>query len=477
LEKILRTIFILSFLASCSFLRPTGLVPEQNTETTEQVSADSQNTSLNQIVPTWFSNIPETYVLLDKEGKVPNHPFFDVDPNWRSDQQLINYVLVSPAESPYQYDLDLFSGKIFKVRNNCSSDDVWGDFSDKINRPNFSVGIIPRIYNQQRFIQKIIIFNEKTTETKIPIVPDKFAEAKVLGSVILQYCNQYPCDNQKKWSSTQILVGIDSHNSQYSEFSSLNELKKVINWPYVKAFLENQYGTHKIGNKNYPSYRLKAELDFTDTREYLKKASYNININKLVDWRKSCFALYDSLWKQAEKIRTVRNGQQEAFYDLFRVFYIRDYEQFLSCQKIVRPANINQNFERHWFFAFLQAFSNLEQNGFYYSCKGHGWMLNTPIDSEHFLTSEIKELKQCQPADFEQMFNHSINAMTSMQNQLNQSYRYIEYDTQQGGSHQKLYTWIFEHNKKLSCDQSEAPPEIFPEDILWKGFLPSLSDD
>ena len=350
---------------------------------------------------------------------------------------------------------------------------MWTSFEEPINKPNFSLGIIPRIYNQQRFIQKIIVFNEINEDTKLPLLPAHFNQARVVGSVILQYCNQYPCNTQKKWSSTQILVGVDSEDSKYSEIKNLSELKKVVNWPYMKAFVENQYGTHMIGKKSYPAYRLKAELNYEETLSFFKKASYNINISKLLDWRKGCFALYDSLWDQAQKIRTVKNGQQEAFYDLFKAFYIRDFEKYLSCQKIVRPANINENVDRHWFFAFIQAFANLEQTGFYYSCKGDSWALNTPIDAENFITSEVKELKLCLPSDFEHMFNHAINAMTSMQNQLNQSYRYIEYDTQQGGTHQKLYSWILEHNKKLSCDNTQGSPEIFPEDILWQAFAPS----
>lgn len=476
LEKILRTLFILIFFVGCSFLKTKiwgehGPTPESQ-PTPAPIERVREVKSGHPILPSWFK-IPSAFVLYDFVDQTPIHPFLDVEPNWRTREQLINYVAISPAESSFQYDLDLLSGKIYKVRDNCANEDLWGAYKDTIRTPNFTLGIIPQIYNQQRLVQKIAVFKEHFEKDKFIFIPEEYREARVVGSVILEYCERYPCDTRKKWTSTQILIGVDALDLKYAEISTLADLKNVIDWPYTKAFFENQYGAHRLGNKVKPAYRVISELDVTDTTKYFKDKSFVVNVNKLTNWRKTCFSLYDSLWKEVKRIRSEKYNQQEKIYELFKAFYTHDVDQFASCQKLVRPANINEDPARHWFFAYVSAFVNLEQNGFYYSCKDEGWVYNVRVDLHHFVTSELAELRLCKPTEFEKMFDHAINATSTMQNQVNKSFRFIEYDTQHGGSHQKLYSWVLQHNKKLVCDKSGHSPEIFPPDISWTPFKPN----
>ncbi len=63
----------------------------------------------------------------------------------------------------------------------------------------------------------------------------------------------------------------------------------------------------------------------------------------------------------------------------------------------------------------------------------------------------------------------AITVMTSRQSSGRPYYKYIEYDSGAGHSHQKIYRWVFQTAKKLSCESATAQG-IFPEDVNWRPF-------
>jgi hypothetical protein len=339
-----------------------------------------------------------------------------------------------------------------------------------IEKPNFSMGIIPRTYNQERTVQKIIIFKENIENENFLFAPEDTREARVVGSVILEHCEHYPCNSQNRWKSTQILIGVDTQDSRYGDIETLAELKLAINWPYTKAYLENQFGAHRIGHKNYSAYRVRVEYDEEQTAKFFKNTASDINIQKLQDWRKTCFNLYDSIWADVLRIRSEKSNQQALFLKMFRDFYLHDYQQYSSCHKLVRPANIDKDEERHWFFTFVSAVLKLEEIGFRYSCKDNVWLYNALHDLESLFGNDKQEYLECKPGIFEKIFDHATNVTMVLENQVEKDLRYIEYDTKRGGTHQKLYSWIIESNQKLVCDQSNPPPEMFPRDVTWRSF-------
>jgi hypothetical protein len=196
----------------------------------------------------------------------------------------------------------------------------------------------------------------------------------------------------------------------------------------------------------------------------------------LLKTRDQCFKLYDDIWAKVEKIKTEKFDQQGKFLSLFKDFYKKDSDQFYQCQKMVRPASINDNDKRLWFFAYIQAFTNLEKNGFYYSCAEKLWAYNVKVDETHYYNNQNIELNKCRAKDFEVAFDQAINGLTLMKNQINKNYRFIEYDTQHGGSHQKLYAWVEDFNKKIVCrnlssKKIENQIDLFPQDVNWVNFL------
>lgn len=458
LQNLARSIFITILLVSCS----TPKIIENNDDRTINAS--------------WFK-IPFKFGMRDQNDNYLTHPFFDIDPRFKKEQRTINYFTTTPVESLFKYDLDLYSGKLYKERQYCAVDDIWDFYSADVFKPNFVQGIIPRAYDQNSKPQKIIVFSSSSESEKFSHHPLNYDTAKIVGSVLLESCENYPCNSKEKWASTQILVAVNSKDPDYARINFLHELKNKVNWVYVKSVLVNQDGVHQVGKKNYPAFRITKEFNLDETLKYYEANSKAVDVAELSKWRDSCFQLYDDIWEKTEKIRSEKTGQQTKFYQYFKDFYAKNSAQFYACQKLVRVANINDDVRRVWFFSYLQAFANLEKNGFYFNCTEKSWLYNSKVDDTHFANDQIRELEKCKPAVFEKSFDLAINGLNVMKNQINRNFRFIEYDTQRGGSHQKIYSWVLDSGKASACKKQisanqEIASELFPQDVVWQSFAP-----
>ena len=419
-----------------------------------------------------------------KNDAFVTHPFFDIDPKIENLQNHvvenygIRYFVSTPAGSDFQYDMDLYSGKLYRERMFCPQDDIWGNYSGDLLTPNFTQGLVPRVYDQDNQPQRIIIVSDKNSIEPFKEQPQYFDHARVVGSVIIEHCENFPCDQNEKWKGSQILFGVSERDSDLASLDSFVALKKKINWNYAKAMLTNMNGYHKMGGNVHAAYRISKELNLKDTVAYFNKNSRKItneeftNLNK---WRVGCMKLYDSIWDESEKIRGQKNGQADSFLKYFKEFYAKNSNEFYQCQKLVRPANIVENHRRLWFFSYIQAFTLLEKNGFYYSCVDNAWAYNPRVDSNKFYVDQNKELERCRAKNFEKAFDQAINGMSLMRNQTNRQFRFIEYDNMRGGSHQKLYAWIFDKTQNFACKYDSKTPnqisfDIFPQDVVWENF-------
>jgi hypothetical protein len=483
MENILRIFLLSIFLTSCSYF-DRWKTPEP---AMMEVSSTAASVSPNQIsVPPeinnsidakWF-NIPLRFTLGEQDDKVFVHPFFDAQafPTELKQNDLINYILTTPEDSPYKYSLDLFSGKIFRERDYCSQKDIWDAYEGEVYRPNFSLGIVPQTYDQDQAPLQIMVFaSSSDLVVKFDTVPSKFSIARILGSVTVEHCESYPCDSKDKWVPTQILVGVNNNDLGFAKIQSINELKEKVDWNYSRAFLVNEGGVHSMGLKAYPAYRITKILNKDRTLFYLRDKTTKLNLAELNTWRETCFALYDKIWGKADEIRKGDAADKpDEFFQYFKEFYKSSADDFYKCQKLVRPANINENSNRHWFFAFLLAAVNLEKNGFYYNCQEKTWAYNPKLDDNKFLNDHLKELDRCRAKNFEKMFDQAINGLGLVKNHHNKTFRYIEYDSGIGGTHQKLYSWIISSNRSYTCKQKpesrENEYEIFPHDVVWEAF-------
>lgn len=422
--------------------------------------------------------LPPRFSIRDNDDNYLTHPFFDAIPALNKQNATINYFITTAEDSAYKFNFDLYSGRLYKDHRYCSTEDVWESFKSDLERPNFTQGIVPRTYDKSNLPQRIIVFGNKNRGEKFKYHPTNVAEARLVGSVLLESCESYPCDTKAKWKGTQILIGVNIKDDHFSHVLELGQLKSKVDWNYFRAMMTNQDGVHQIGQKYFPAYRISKEINLAETLNLFAKESTNLKLEELSKWREGCFNLYDSLWENTEKIRNDPYDQQNKFLKLFKEFYKTSSDQFYACQKIVRPAAINDDARRLWFFTYIQAFTNLEKNGFYYSCAEKAWAYNPKVSDDRYYNDQVKELERCKGSYFEKSFDQAINGLLLMKRQVNKSFRFIEYDSEHGGSHQKIYAWVEDLGKSRVCKKAknstkENQFDLFPQDVVWQNFTSS----
>lgn len=450
LEKCIIFSFYLIFFTSCGTQELTDRLDERI------------------IKPNWLK-VDKDFAFRGKDDEFLIHPFYDVQ-NELNQESEIRYITLTPENSPYEYNLDILSGALYKVRNYCPTKDIWDNYSGKIEKPNFIMGAVPRYYNEIGELQKIIVFKSSDIIGKFEHSISHFHKAKVLGSLTIEKCESFPCGLRERWKKTQILVGVNTNDPKFSKIQNLQELKKTVDWDYLKAFLVNMNGSHQVGDKYYPAYRLNEEFNLSDTVKYFTKNSKTFDIIVEMRKRDACINLYKEMWGKIKNIRELENRQQEEFLKFFKEFYLKDAQSYFECQKYARPANINEDPERHWLFSFISAFNFLERSGLYYSCYEKGWAYNPKVDDNKFYIDQNKEIHRCRARDFEKSFDQAINGMSLLRNQTNRFFHYIEYDSAIGGSHQKLYSWILDDVKRIPCEKDVVSADFFPQDVVWQPF-------
>lgn len=417
------------------------------------------------IAPKWYK-VPQRFSSTEFNETISTHPFFDIDSK-TDDFNKIPYFVSTGEGSKFQYALDMYSGKLYMERAFCKQNDIWKNYNDDLSVPNFTQGYVPNVYDENQKPQKIILFSNKEFVEPFKEQPDHYEESKILGSVIIESCESLPCDLRSNWKPTQILVGVSPSDPEYNSLETFTSLKKKVNWDYARAMLNNMNGYNNIGGKLTPAHRVLKELSLKDSIEYFKTKSHPLNAEaseKLSKWKTGCMDLYDSIWDETLKIRKMPHGQADTFFKYFKDFYAKNSNEFYQCQKLVRPANVLDNTKRLWFFAYLQAFTLLDKNGFSYACMEHTWSMGYKT-----------EMERCRVTNFERAFEQSINGMSLMRTQVNSQYRFVEYDGASGGSHQKIYGWIFDKPQVYGCkNQVESSNQmmspIFPQDVVWENF-------
>ncbi len=479
----------------------------------------------NQLTEPFWLKVDERFSFTDGDGNYLRNPFFDNTPFIKlkesSDSEkifaeaedgksgpateikeqieiaplggklVLNFFVTTPVESDYSYDFDLISGKLFSQFSFCSQKDVWKTYKDELNRPMFTSGVVPRILDQLGTPQKIIVFGNDqffkenfSPEKEIPLY-----QAKIVGGVVEQYCEIYPCSSSGEWLSRQVLVAVSVDDPKFFNIENLDQLKKVVNWREVVAFLENRQGRSIKSSVTYinkeadykeeegPAYRYIGEISLENVISYTNKNGHIFDFFQLESMRKNCHKLYDYLWETASQTKLKKIKKEESADNLFaKTFgnFLEKYgKEFTTCSKYVRVANVNQSAARHWFFTFLTGFVKLNQLGHIYFCDQKVWMENI-INSEGKLQFNPVEVYQsCSDKEL----SIGLNMMGYYLNQRYQGgmnhLRYISYDEGIGRTHSKIYSWVYMTGKKLSCSNKEEmtksnlPYEIFPEDIKW----------
>ena len=184
----------------------------------------------------WFKQ-PKKFSLEGDNGEVPKHFFFDVNPDISMEKKTLNFVVSTPQGSPYAYEIDLVSGQHFMNHEYCETSDAWDIFQAKVEKPPYTIAIVPRVFDQLGEPQKIIVFgSEKYYQENFKT---NFFDGRIIGGFIEQVCQKGACLEQNQWNSRLVLIAVEPNNDKFSKVNNIDELKTIVDWPEVKAFAEN----------------------------------------------------------------------------------------------------------------------------------------------------------------------------------------------------------------------------------------------
>ncbi len=550
---------VLLGISSCSI--PEIKDEKNSSPKLEKLDEEVKTPENKSIGPFWFSTA-ERFSSYDELGQLYSHPFFDNEPNLSQDSQTLSFFPVIPENSLYRFEFDLSSGRTFKVQNNCEQKDVWGKYDGTVERPTFTEGIIPRFLDEQGRPQRVIVFGHSAFYSNLEEAQASTSSVRVIGGTYEQFCRNYPCLDQELWTSRLIFVAVDDRDLKFRPVKSLAQLKKIIDWPYVKAYLQNAPGKSLQAAGEYPAYRIFGEMDSDKAFELAVKRGHLFNKVELSKLRQTCERLYDSIYSTAthtrERLsknknlitsqgksgflfwneetitdddylknlaisiplskRNVWKYGDELLADLeakeaevkekkakekellqlkkkatkevgsvgfLKIFWSKYLNPYMTCERYVRPANINENPDRHWFFTYVSAFAHVYQLGYYFNCSKRTWTENIIDDAGKYTVDPYKELNRCGSFDVDYAFTEAVKQLVIRGKNNHEHFAYLEYDNSEGGSHKKVHSWVYFSGKSQVCTSSKQSNQIlqadkdrfiFPDDVKWIPFIPTMKN-
>jgi hypothetical protein len=437
--------------------------------------------------PSWLK-VPERFSFKGDWGKYIHHNFFDELPSDKSNPNMINAVILTPKDEEAYYGLDLVSGEPYKRAAFCSFKDVTGKFGPSMNKPEFSMGIVPRVLDMLGRPLQVVVFGGKGLKS------NSLHRVKVVGGVVENYCEVWPCGIARSWMSSIVLVAVHPEDEKFRDIDSVFTLKKAVDWPEFKAFMENGRGVHIKSSSSFPAYKIKGEVGPGVALKKALEMGHVFTAHEMFSMRTACHKLYDYVWNSVQILRGSKDENltrwvkpfnkdapekiKEDFASYIHYFTEKYSDRYNTCLKYVRGSNINDDRERHWFFSYFNAFFLVKNLENIHICPENLWTKNFYNYKKGAMEYDfLKELKKCNGKELDYAFVRAITKLKNLGHQGLPSYKYITYDSEAGGSHQKIYSWVSQDGLDIYCN-SKKEREIrdqkwvfgFPNDIDWKNF-------
>lgn len=448
----------------------------------------------------WFSANSD-HSLVDSKGVPVSHVLFDTTPEFNEKSQTVNVIITTPKDSEHAYSVDTNSGQVHYSHSFCKQKDVWSLYSGSINRPNFSIGYIPRVLDQLGGPQKIIIWSNRVGYGESR--DQNYFKVKIIGAYVEQICPEGNCLGKSNWLSRLVFVAVDTEDNTVSNLQITSDFKKIVNWEEAKAQLENVDGRNFIGENTYPYIRVGQLIAFKDAFEYFKKRSIFLVDKELKKIQKGCHALYNSLWEEVGKLqpedRPARTKaelnakiklRQElkkkklpvGFAARLHLYTQKFYNEVSTCEKFVYHGNLNKNPEAFWFLSYMGIFYRLHREGYYYNCEQKTWQRNI-LDRDGRPVHNIKrDIAKCTDRDIDRAMEYLPNFLSGLKGEK-EYFKFIDYDQHTFGTHKKMYAWVKMKNRKLDCsndpnEEIQKETKAFPEDAAWKPrYIKDLADE
>jgi hypothetical protein len=436
----------------------------------------------------WFDQ-NENHRIVSKDNNPAPHLFYDIGPDFSVNKSFVNAIILTPPNSPYEYDLDILSGQRFFSKVLCRK-----------TLPFFATGVIPRVLDQLGYPQKILIFgSDARLEENLDL---RFLRVKLLGAYVERYCLQSNCEENRAWLSRLVFVGVDTQDEKYKLINSIQNLQQLHDWNEVKKDLSERFGLSeiKVGPQPQKSLVVSDLKPLEESLKFYRKYSTTLNETRIEAIQKSCHALYDKLWNDVgdfrredlpvkdiselkEKMEYISELQASkkpvGFAQRFALFTKKYSKEMSTCVKFVYSGNINHEREKFWFFSFITFFFRLHAEGYYFDCANNSWQVNS-IDNRGKWIYQLEEgIGRCneESLDFAMSFLSS-SLLTYIRENSSSFFKFIDYDSYSEGTHNKIYSWVKLPNQKLICSSeedgkkssqiNERTSTLFPGDAKWR---------
>lgn len=479
-------------------------------------SAQKEKYAPVKIKPFWLKG-PDFIVHHTEDFEDEFHAFFDGVPFSDPKARELNVVPTMLKDSKFFYQLDTKSGKVFRSKDLCPQEDVWDKYGGTIYRPPYTEAVVPRLLDQLGYPQKVIVFGESRYFPEKEKFGQNSYRVRVVGGFLEQYCRFFPCGSTREWMSRLVLVAVNPRDPKFAGVKDMDRLREKVDWSYVQAFHENYQGRSLRVTEQQPAYRALGEVNADDAFNFAFQKGYFFKLPQLKTLKKNCWGIYDFTWKGLEKVRVnqkkkvkdlikERNQRtQEQITAIFQSNVVKDEEIDLSidelvtfdfsvffrywykkfgmaysyCKRFVPAANHKVAPRRHWALEYLALFMKMEELGYIYKCSKSAWVENPILRDGSYTIDPLIEKNNCTSREFDNAFatlEQFVNAQAIGHNHF---VRYVEYDTGVGGSHHRIYSWIEETGKRMSCldeyDRKDIPP-AFPPNVEWESFTDPEED-
>lgn len=438
----------------------------------------------------WFSH-NKNHSLVNTQAEPESHLLFDTTPEFKAEERTVNVVLSTAQNSQHAFNIDLNSGQRFYSHTFCKQKDVWNSYSGTINRPVFSIGLMPRVLDQLGDAQKVIVWSKR--QAFLDTALTNYHKVKLIGAYVEQICPDGNCLGKNNWLSKLVFIGVDAEDPTLAAINTTKEFKDTIDWDTSKAVLENLEGRNFIGDQTYPATRVGQLIEYEDAFDYFKKRSIFLTDVELKKIQKGCHILYDRLWeevgKEREEDKAAKNSKElnakvklrdklkkekkpVGFAARFRTFTKKYYNEISTCEKFVYHGNINLDRDKFWFLSYVGLYYRLHREGYFFDCRNRVWQRNILNDQGEPIYNLKRDIDQCKELELDQAMDYLPNFLKGLKGEKDY-FRFVDYDNHPYGTHRKMYSWVKVKSRKFDCSNDpnatvKKEMDLFPEDVTWK---------
>jgi hypothetical protein len=439
------------------------------------------------VEPVWFKN--KSIRLANLQGDPLPHLFYDPAATFNLVTGRVNFLPLVLAGDESAYDLDVLSGQRFFSHFQCSQSDVWKERGGISSRATYTLGVIPRHFDQLNQPQRVIVFGgRKRFDVHSPIV----YQVRVLGGFVEELCPAGRCSGPKDWVGRMVFVAVDEADAGFADVSDFAKLLKKIDWQEIRGQLENIPGRNSLIGTEYPAIRVGNLLNTREILDFFKKYSISLSTKELASMQTSCANLYDIFWQRAgvenmldkpalsnEEVRKrakfyddlKKKGQPAYFGQRLGVLFKKYGDELSTCARLVYAGDPNLLRERFVFQAWVNIFTRLHKEGWEYDCRAKAWSVSN--QGAEAMRSLRTLSEQCTARDFDLAMD-TLPAQLKNARLSGERWRFIGWDEHPHGTHSKVLNWVRVPERIFACGSDERNVKIReswserPDGMDWK---------